>query len=341
MIRVLIIAALLQGCLMRVELGGEAVTAATETPENPPGAPVSDKPNPTPAGGTVLRVSDLGIALDRVTPALFTRTQSGDVLLATDDGILTLAAQKHMTDEYHASGPSFARVDGVIAVGDAIFLATNEGAYVCNRGEEKLLCERAKGDEGVVGFAPLPGGRVLFARKDGVGMLRTTMPFFSSPAHVEAQAAFIGTTRSWRWLRHEGSPYACALSKQPTPSTPPNECAAIEQFSAPVTQAVDVDDMTTAFATAGAHVRLRMGQKRITWETPSPQVNDVVVWQGDVWAATEKGLAYYDPKSGSGGVPDVGVLANEPVLALALSDDGGLIAAIGRSPTRLYQLATK
>ena len=77
-----------------------------------------------------------------------------------------------------------------------------------------------------------------------------------------------------------------------------------------------------------------------TWNTTNgladDHVNDLIVWQGELWAATNAGLSRFSTEpTDTSGVP------SEPVVALSVNDDGTLLAAIGRTPSRFVSIARR
>lgn len=351
MFAITLAAALTSGCLQRLQLGGgeDGVPAGSGAEQQTTSGDTSGpaKTKPIPAEGTFLRVTDLGVSAARMTPSMFARTATGDVIVATDGALITVFGGSAMSEAYHVNGGGFKTVRGAAYLADMLFLATDAGPFVCTRDETRLVCERT-GEHGgvspeVIGFAPMPAGRVLYATPEDVGVMKASSPYFSPPTKFTAPAPVSGTTRVWSWLLHAKAPYACRLTRMPTGLAQTADCTAADDFTAPVRQAAE-SGATMAFATWGDGVIVQTDSGRTKWQTPDARVSDLVVWQGDLWAGTEAGLAQYDLKTGESRTPDpegLGDLAGEPVAALALGDDGGLIAAIGRSPVRLYLLGTR
>lgn len=347
---VMLILALTPACLMRVQLGsgasaeGPAAAGDDEQKQDDGGgAPV--KPTGTDVQpAPELRVKDFGVAIDEVTPARMARAASGDVFIAADDALFVAGRSSVSKYPYDPSDGGFASVRAIAALSESVLLATDAGTFVCELDDDRARCKRASEHDGpsVVGFAPMPGGKVLFASEKSVGVLKASAPFLTPPVSLTTERGVAGTTRAWQWLRFDAAPWACALDRPPQAGQS-LACVAKEKLSAKVTQVVAIDEATIAFATLGDGVLLR-GKEADAWDEsnglPDGHVNDLIVWQDDLWAATESGLARLDPKNGARDVPE-SVLAGQAVVALAIGGDGALLAAVGRQPSKLVRFSAK
>lgn len=325
----------LSSCALPVQLGGEDPEPAV--PENPsaPFTPLAADPSLT----STLRVTAVDLTASHVSPARMARTSAGEVVIATDDALVFVDRAGLTRVEYDGKvGP----VRALHIVNDTYLLAAEHGLFACVVDEGKLNCDELEppGEHepsriAVLGFSPMSAGRVLYAAVRSVGTLKLGPSPWTRSQHIKAAVA--GTTRAWPWVRLDEAPWACELDRAPPDAT---ICSQAEVFTAPVTQATQVDATTTAIATDGAGVRIRVGTEWQTWNTThglaDDHVNDLIVWQGELWAATNAGLSRFSTEpTDTSGVP------SEPVVALSVNDDGTLLAAIGRTPSRFVRIARR